>query len=317
MQELVEAQLADKAVLGGDVATFVLVPLVGSFRDCEAGAHVDVHLLGRLVRNYSLIDWDPKGRWVQIGVKREESGRGGSRALHALALGEVIRVSQPRNRFRLEGGGDPVVLVGGGIGVTPLLAMARTLRAERRAFELHYLVRSHDLAAFEKTLEGLDVDGRWHLHCDDRDGPFDFEDLLSRLPVEARYYVCGPEPLVQAVRGVSDRIARGVVTYERFGAGAEAGTALGADADFEVSLGSTGERLEVPAGRSILSVLREAGHDVDYACSEGACGTCVLDVLDGEIDHRDSFLTAEEREAGDCMCICVSRARGPRLVLDL
>lgn len=154
-----------------------------------------------------------------------------------------------------------------------------------------------------------------HLHCDDTDGFADFTGLLAAYPEQAHVYVCGPEAMLHAVLEASEVGGHGTVFFERFAAIKQAPHRP--DRAFQVTVASTGAQYEVPAGVTILKVLRTAGLDVDYGCTEGACGSCITDVLEGEIDHRDSILTDDERDAGDCMCICVSRATGLRLVLDL
>ncbi|WP_083454523.1 PDR/VanB family oxidoreductase [Nostocoides japonicum] len=320
MRDHVKAELVATERLGVDVASFTFAATDGSFVDCEAGAHVDVHLPNGLTRTYSLTDWTPDGRRLSLAVKREPGGRGGSVAMHTLDAGAVLHLSQPRNRFPMRSTDqDEVVLLGGGIGITPLYAMARSLRAAGRPFEIRYLVRTRSAAAFDARLRALDLGGDYRLHCDDEDGILDLPALLGEHGADAHYYVCGPEVMLAAALAASERLHRGTIFFERFAAApadldrSESPT----DEDFVVALASSGRELLVPAGTSILQVLREAGHDVDYACSEGACGTCITDVVEGEIDHRDSILTDEEREAGDCLCICVSRARCPRLVLDL
>jgi ferredoxin len=192
--------------------------------------------------------------------------------------------------------------------------MARALAAGNRAFTVHYLVRSRALAAFGPGLEALGLGDRYRLHCDDVDGRVDVRALVANAADDAHFYVCGPEAVLDAVREACRELGRGTVSFERFAA--TSAVRQGPEESFQVVLDSTGEHLEVPADKSILQVLREAGRDVAYSCSEGVCGSCITDVLQGDIDHRDSILTEDEQLAGDCMCICVSRARG-RLVLDL
>lgn len=199
--------------------------------------------------------------------------------------------------------------------MTPLYAMAKTLKGLGRDFEMHYFVRSREQAAFHPHLRDLDLAERYRLHCDDVDGLPDFWRILEQRPADTHYYVCGPEVMLNAVQKASDEQGRGTVAFERFAA--LSGLSAGEDQPFEIVLDSTGETIDVPADKTILQVLRGAGHDVDYSCGEGTCGTCVLDVLEGDIDHRDSILDDEERAAGDCLCICVSRAAGTRLVLGL
>jgi vanillate O-demethylase ferredoxin subunit len=317
MRDVINARVTSKEVLSSDTSSFVMTPLKRSFANCVAGAHVDVLLPDDLIRNYSLIDWAPQGDWVKIGVKREEPGRGGSQAMHRLEVGDAVSVTQPRNNFPLQAHDGPMVLVGGGIGITPLLAMAKTLIASERPFELFYLVRTRALAAFDRVISEIAMPDQYYLHCDDRHGLFDFRSLVGRKPAETTYYVCGPEVMLEAVQRACEEVDRGSVVFERFAANSAVVADHAADTAFDVTLQLSQERIHVPGDMSILKALRNAGHDVDYACSEGTCGTCILDVLGGEIDHRDSFLTDEERQAGDCMCICVSRAKGKAIVLDL
>jgi vanillate O-demethylase ferredoxin subunit len=319
MPATVQARLVGRVPLSSDVCTLTF-EAPGPFGGLEPGAHVDLHLPGDLIRSYSLVDWDDSGRRMTVAVKEEPQGRGGSLAAHRLAVGDVVELGGPRNNFPLRPSAllpseQPVVLLAGGIGVTPLYAMATALTSAGRPFELHYHVRSRDLAAFDGLLRALELGERYRLHCDDEDGFPDFWQLLADRPADTAYYVCGPELMLNAVLKAADELRRGVVHFERFAA-APPGEDV-ADEAFEIVLDRSGEVLTVPADRSILEVLRSTGRDVEYSCGEGTCGSCVLDVLDGDIDHRDGILTEEERAAGDCLCICVSRAAGPTLVLDL
>lgn len=315
MADLMSARLVESTPLSEDITRFTLEAVETPFPDCAAGAHIDVRLPNGLIRNYSLTDWDSDGRRVSVAVKLEPAGRGGSAAMHALEVGCLLEVSQPRNTFALRTDDEPIVLIGGGIGITPLYAMARSLREAGRPYELHYLVRTRQLAAFDERIRSLALGDAYQLHCDDSDGLPEFQSLLKAHPADTHYYVCGPEVMLNAVQSACEDLRRGTIFFERFAAAPQVDD--GPQESFNVALRSTGEELEVPADRSILEVLRSAGHDVDYACSEGACGTCITDVLEGEIEHRDSILTDEERADGGCMCICVSRARCNRLVLDL
>lgn len=310
------AGLLRREQLSDDVCLLTFAAESGRFRGCEPGAHVSVHLGPDLVRSYSLTHWTPDGAELTVAVKAERDGRGGSLAMHRLVPGAIVELSGPRNNFPVATPeATPIVLLAGGIGVTPLYAIARSLTAAGRGFELHYLTRSASEAAFDRLLGDLGLAERYLPHHDDTDGLLDLVALLGRQPAETHYYVCGPEPMLAAVQEASSTLGRGVVHFERF-------TAVEIDSaapqtGFVVALASTGEEHQIPEDRSILQVLRDAGHDIDYACSEGTCGTCITDVLEGEIDHRDSILTPEEQAEGDCMCLCVSRACSARLVLDL
>ena len=309
------ARLTRREQLSAAIAVFTFESLEAPFTGLEAGAHVELRLGPDLVRSYSLVDWDTAGRWVQVAVQAEPRGRGGSLAVHRLQPGDELTLTDTRNNFPLATSERPVVLIGGGIGVTPIYAMARALARLGRHFEVYYFVRTEDLAAFHGHLLELGLGERYLLHRDDVDGLPDFTALLRERPPDTVYQVCGPEAMLEAVQVASRNLGRGIVTFERFGPARPAVT--DDDHPFDVVIASTGQELPVPVGRSILSVLRQAGHDIDYSCAEGTCGTCIIDVLDGEIEHRDVVLDDDEKAAGDCLCVCVSRARGPRLVLDL
>lgn len=315
MRPVVRAFLTEAIALSGEVTAFTFEAVDGAFEQLEPGSHVDVHLGADLIRSYSLTDWGESGRTISVAVKVESDGRGGSLAMHRLGIGDEVEIAGPRNNFPLRPTDAPAVLLGGGIGITPLYAMARALMEQGRAVEVHYFVRSAAVAAFDRRLSELGLGKRYLLHCDDTSGLPNFRDLIRTRSTETEYYVCGPEIMLQAVLEASRDVARGTVIFERFNPVDR--EQVGPDRAFEIVLDSTGETFVVPADQSILQVLREAGKDVDYSCSEGTCGSCILDVLKGEIDHRDSILTDEEKDAGDCLCICVSRARGPQLVLDL
>ena len=315
MRDLLSARLTDSVALSEDVTRFTFEGVDASIPGCAAGSHIDVHLPNGMIRNYSLCDWASDGSRVSIGVKLEPFGRGGSAAMHELEVGSIVQISPPRNTFPLRTGEAPIVLLGGGIGITPLYAMARVLQAAGTTFDVHYMVRTRALAAFDGPLRALGLSDAYQLHCDDTDGRPEFQSLLKAHPSHTRYYVCGPEVMLNAVQRASEDLGRGSIFFERFAAAPRVDD--GPQESFHVAVRSTGEEFEVPAEKSILEVLRDAGHDIDYACSEGACGTCITDVLEGDIEHRDSILTDEERTEGNCMCICVSRARCARLVLDL
>lgn len=168
------------------------------------------HLPGGLVRNYSLVDWAHDGSRVSVAVKLDPAGRGGSAAMHALTAGTRLDIASPRNNFPIrpgeDGGPGRRVLVAGGIGITPLYAMARHLQSSGQPFDLHYLVRSRPMAAFDHALRDLGLNGSHHLHCDDTDGFADFTGLLAAYPEQAHVYVCGPESMLHAVLEASEAV---------------------------------------------------------------------------------------------------------------
>ncbi|MEV0024478.1 PDR/VanB family oxidoreductase [Streptomyces atroolivaceus] len=273
------------------------------------GAHLDVHAGGQ-VRQYSLCG-DPHTPDVyRIGVLNEPASRGGSRFVHTqLRPGQQITVSEPRNHFALEDVGS-YVFVAGGIGITPLLAMAREAARRGAEWRMVYGGRSRASMAFTGELEALGDDVT--LVPQDEHGHIDLDSVLSELPEGALVYSCGPEPLLAAVeqRCPGDRLR-----LERFAAPAVERT--GDDEAFEVECRTSGTTFTVGAGTSVLEAAEGAGLTVDNSCRDGICGSCETRVLEGTPDHRDFLLSEAERAAGTTMMICVSRCASGRLVLDL
>lgn len=281
----------------------------------EPGAHVDLVLGLDSVptRQYSLCG-DPTDHHVwRLGILRDPDGRGGSRHVHErLAQGDTVRVRGPRNNFRLAPS-PRYLFVAGGIGITPILTMIRAADATGADWRLVYGGRRRASMAFLDELAGYG--DRVSIRPQDETGLLDLDNLLGTPEPDTLVYCCGPEPLLAAVEQRCTAWPRGSLRVERFSA--KPLTEPVRTGAFEVVLAQSELTLTVPPDRSILSVVEEAGVGVLSSCAEGTCGTCETPVLDGEPDHRDSVLTDEEREARDCMMICVSRSCSPRLVLDL
>ncbi len=291
-----------------------------------AGAHIRVQVSlpdGKTDwRHYSLINFATARNATNapteyvIAVRKEAEGRGGSRFMHEqLKAGDTLAVEAPKNDFPLHTGPGGTVLVAGGIGVTPLATMAARRRAEEAPVRMHYAGRSRDLMAFLPELQALLGDAL-HVHADAEAGqPLDVDALLDGVPAGDRLYVCGPKVMLDAVLARTQ--ARGWehdrVHFELFTEpAAEAG-----DQPFEVELAQSGQRFIVRADQSILDCLIDNGCDPMFDCKRGECGVCAVPVLEGEIDHRDYVLTAREKAQGNVIQICISRAKGERLVLDL
>ena len=304
-----------------DIFSFELVSSDGqSLPPFTAGAHVDVEVQPGLVRQYSLCNAPGARDRYQIGVLREPQSRGGSVAMaDTIAEGQDIRVSEPRNHFELEPSARMSVLIAGGIGVTPILCMAERLAHAGEPFHMHYAVRSADRAAFKDRIAAAHLSDKVALHVDD--GPaeqrLDLDAILSDPTPGAHLYVCGPGGLIEATLAVAK--AKGWpdsrVHREYFAPMEVAGAAD--PEQFEVKLASSGQTFTVPADKTIVQVLAAAGVDVPVSCEQGVCGTCVTRVLEGQPDHRDFFLTADEQARNDQMTVCCSRAKTPLLVLDL
>lgn len=311
----ITARLIAKTDLSPDIADFRFAAIQGRFTGLEPGAHVDVILPDGVIRQYSLWDWDPQGNWISVAVKCETQGRGGSQAMHALREGVEIGIGGPRNHFALQSQDNHITLIGGGIGATPIVAMARHLASQGADLRVVYLTRSHTDAAMHAAFQALGLGEAYHLHCDDTDGRFDLTTLMKSMPVDGDIYCCGPEPMLNAVLEAGVHLRGGSIHFERFAAAETLEDTP--NESFEIQIASTGQRLAVASEDTILDVLRGAGFPVEFGCSEGLCGACMVDVLDGEIDHRDGVLSPEEQDANGFMCICVSRAKSPVLTLDL
>ncbi|VTU18994.1 PDR/VanB family oxidoreductase [Variovorax sp. RA8] len=285
----------------------------------EAGAHLDLHLPNGLVRSYSLINPAGERNRYVVAVQEDRASRGGSRYVHQqLRVGSTLPISAPRNHFRLHEEAPHSVLVAGGIGVTPLLAMLRRLAVLDRTADFFYCARSRREAAFVGELERL-AGERVHLqwHFDDEAGaPPDLRHWLAGRPAEAHFYGCGPAPMLAAFERACEALGHANVHVERFAAPGIA-PALEEEGAFSIELRRSGRTLEVVPGRSILDTLLDAGVDADHSCKEGVCGACETRVLAGEVEHRDGILTQAERAANKSMMLCVSRCRRGPLVLDL
>lgn len=284
----------------------------------EAGAHLTVPVrlrTGELsTRQYSICSDPAHTKVYEIAVLRDEDGNGGSIAVHEqFALGLRLKCGLPSNHFTLHADSRPAILVAGGIGITPIKAMAHSLQTQARDFQIHYAVRSDTDAAYLVPLRQAFGD-RLTVYTSDRNRRLNPADLLSSSPPDAVFYFCGPNRLIEAVTAAARLQARdeNSLRVEKF----SAHTAL-SDQPVMVELTRSNRRIQVEAGQSILDAVREAGVDALYDCRVGNCGSCAVKVLAGIPDHRDSALSKAEKERAGLMCICVSRARSERLVLDL
>jgi vanillate O-demethylase ferredoxin subunit len=279
----------------------------------EAGSHIDLHLPNHLVRSYSLMNPQGERHRYVLGVGRDKASRGGSEYLHdQLRVGQVLGASQPRNLFKLHETAPVAVLIGGGIGITPLVCMAARLAELGRDWKLYYAVRARDEAAFAQELRVLG--NRVVLHCDDERGDvLDLAGLLSACPPEAHIYCCGPKLMMVSFGKLTSRLASERIHVEHF-------TPLddpAVDGGFLVELAKSGGTIAVSQGSTILETLVKAGLDMPSSCQQGICGVCETRVLAGVPDHRDSILSPAERAANRTMMICCSGSRSEKLVLDI
>jgi vanillate O-demethylase ferredoxin subunit len=285
----------------------------------EAGAHIDLEIKPGLVRQYSLCRPATADGLYQIAVLKDPASRGGSEAVHALTEGDLVRISEPRNAFPLAVGAPLSVFFAGGIGVTPLLCMAHSLHAEGEAFALHYCARAADQAAFIDHLRDSPFADRVHLHFDD--GPaehrLDLMSVLDGLDPTSHLYVCGPPGFMAWVIDTAESAGWPTAQVHREYFKAEAPAAEAGDGAFTVELASSGKVIQVAADQTLIAALHAAGVDIPVSCEAGVCGTCLIGVTEGVPDHRDIYLTEAEKDAGDQMLPCCSRAKSARLILAL
>ena len=287
------------------------------FTPFRAGAHVDVLGPTGVLRQYSLASDPHDPSALVIAVKLEPESRGSSAALHRVAVGDRLEIGEPRNLIGIVDGADRHLLVAGGVGVTPLLAMAYDLDRRGEDFHLHYVARSRESAAFVRLLESdVAFTDRvsFHFGIPRDEHPGLFASILTPLSRDSHVYTCGPDGFMSTVaEAAGPVVGEDHVHIEHFTA-IEVDTT--GDTPFTVEL-DTGEVFEVPADRSVLEVLEENGVEVFKSCTEGICGSCVSGVLDGTPDHRDQCLSAADKAANKEMALCVSRALTERLVIEL
>lgn len=315
-------RVARKQTEAQDVCSLELVAQHGELPAFSAGAHIDMVLpgpQGELIRQYSLCNAPGETHRYQIAVLREPQSRGGSDRVHdGLAVGDILRISVPRNHFQLAPHAAHSLLLAGGIGITPLLAMAEQLSRQGAPFTLHHATRNPARTPFLDRIAAAPYAQRVIHHHSEGDNAqrLDIAATLTHAEAGSHLYVCGPQRFIDAVLATArghgwseDRLH-----CEYFSA---APIDTSGDGTFELEIASTGQVITVPPGKTALHALHDAGLDIASSCEEGVCGTCLTGVKSGTPDHRDHYLTTEEQQANDQFMPCCSRARSARLVLDL
>lgn len=305
-----------RRITATDICEVDLRAVTGALPTAQPGGHVDVQLGNGLTRQYSLVNAPGEQDRYVIGVKREPASRGGSAWIHdELRVGDTLTISEPHHQFVLRRDSLRTLLIAGGIGITPLLAMAQALHANGLTFELHYFAQATEHVAFGDRLDRLGDAVRLHLGRTPAQTAADLDDLLAGPGGGDHVYACGPGPMLDAVRATAARHGwpDPTVHFEYF---ANA-SAIDTGGSFEIELARSGITATVPAGVSVLDVLAANGVALASSCRQGACGTCAVTVLDGTPLHQDVYLNATERAANQRMMTCVSRAEGARLVLDV
>ena len=317
-EPLLTVIVAAKIAEAEDIAAFELTGPGGELPAFSAGAHIDVEVAPGLLRQYSLCNNPRERSRYVIGVLKEPASRGGSTGMHALTPGASIKISAPRNHFALEPTATRSVLLAGGIGVTPLLCMAEHLSDIGADFELHYCSRSPSRAGFGARIAASPYAKRVHFHFDDGAAAqkLDIDAALGSPAPGVHLYVCGPSGFIEFVlkAAAAKGFADANVHREYFSAGT---APLPEGSAFQVKISSSGKVIDIPAERSVLETLRDAGIELSASCEQGVCGSCLTGVLEGTPDHRDLFLTDDERLKGNQFTPCCSRSKSPMLVLDL
>ena len=284
-----------------------------------AGSHVDVYLPGDIVRQYSLCN-DPveTDRYV-LGVLSDPNSRGGSRAMHeAVMEGCTLEISVPKNHFELSPNAQQHVLFAGGIGITPILSMVQFLARNSQPFKMHYCTRSKATTAFAQALSVPSLAPHVTHYFDDViDAPkLELETELKAVHPGTHIYVCGPKGFMDWVLGTARSYGwpENQLHYEFFAAEAPDLSDAGS---FNVRIASSGQIIHIPKDKTVVQALAECGIDIETSCEQGICGTCLTGVKEGRPDHKDLFLTQEERDLNDQFTPCCSRSLSPFLLLDL
>lgn len=297
------------------IKRFILEPRDQSLCTWEAGAHLRVTVSDGSTRAYSLLRLPGLSvEQIALGVLLEAKSTGGSKFMHALNPGDMVKVSEPTNQFPLGDHAEHAVLIAGGIGVTPILSMAADLAAADRSFEMHYAGRTEGALSFVPELKAICGDAL-HIHYDDQPCAMNIKTILENAHTGSHIYFCGPSGMIDAVKRTSKELGWSDerIHFELFATDADESE----NTAFEVEVSATGQIIHVPADKSIIEALEEAGLDPLYDCQRGDCGICQCDVIEGIPDHRDVILSDAEKASNTVMQICVSRSKSPKLVLDL
>lgn len=312
----IRVEVARKWQAADGIAGFELRPIKGLLPTFQPGAHVDVHMPNGLIRQYSITNGPGESDSYVIGVKLERDSKGGSTCMHdTVRQGDVLAISEPRNNFPLRRDAVKTIFVAGGIGITPLLAMAQALQNQNLVHELHYFAQNEAQMAFPEKTGVLGEALKPHLGLSPEQTGAQLREILAGYRPGTHLYLCGPGPMLEAARSIAAELGwpDTAVHFEYF----KNTNVIDDSSTFEVALARSCMTLKVPAGRTILDVMREAGIDMPSSCEQGACGTCLATVIEGEPDHQDVYLNDAERKSGTKIMTCVSRAKSARLVLDL
>jgi phthalate 4,5-dioxygenase reductase subunit len=280
----------------------------------SAGAHIAIQAPNGLLRKYSLCNDPAERNRYLVAIKREANGRGGScNLIDNTKAGDELMVAPPVNDFGLPPRAQDFLFIAGGIGITPIMAMIREVLRQGKRFRLFYCSRSPEMTAFLDELSAPEFKNQVTIHYDQGDPArsLDLKPVLAERKNREHLYCCGPRPLMEAVRNMTDHWSSTAVHFEAF---SEAETHKPTDKPFKLRLARSGEVLDVPTTKTILEILRDRGLEVPSSCETGTCGTCRTKLIAGEADHRDLVLAEHER--ADTVMICVSRAKSDEITID-
>ena len=306
-------QVSTRRSLTADIEEFTLtLPDGSSLPEAEPGANVTITTPSGANRRYSVVHPGKDLSAYTVAIKLEPNSRGGSESMHNQAtVGSLLDVSLPENEFPL-GNNPQVLLIAGGIGITPIYSMAQELSNKGRQFRAIYCAREASQAAYLDEMKQLCGEKLTvHFSHGNPSERFDFWDLLA-TPTAEHIYCCGPEAIMEEIMAVTGHWPDGRIHLEKF---KPIEVVRDDDKPFTVVLAKSGKSIKIPADRTILEAMRDQNLPVSSSCENGTCGTCKCGYTDGEVDHRDLVLMDEEK--GDSIMLCVSRAKGDHLVLDL
>lgn len=315
-QDLLTVTIAARSDIDGRIAVLDLMPETEQrLPKFTAGAHIDVHIKDDLIRQYSLCNIPAEFNGYRLAVMEEPASRGGSRTIfQEFKVGQTITISAPRNHFELQLPAEKILLLAAGIGVTPLYAMAQAMKPKGQDFELHYCLKAPGTGAFETEIKSQFGDqAHFHYSRVAESGRLDLPELLKNQSQQTHIYLCGPAGFLEWACDCAK--AAGFpseqVHFEYF----NAEVALTGNA-FEVYCSESDLTVQVGTTDTIARALKAAGVKVDVSCEEGVCGTCIMEVLEGKPDHRDHFLSDEEKADNDQIAVCCSRAKSAKLILE-
>ena len=306
----------EKVRLSDNIIKLKLTSIKKQLPTFHAGAHIDVKLQNGLIRQYSLTNGPTETDHYSIAIKIEKNGEGGSQIISkSVSVGDVIAISSPHNNFPLLRNSTHTIFIAGGIGVTPLLSMAKVLQSMRLSYEFHYFTQSNNQFAFQKDFQNFNDFTTTYKDLTKDQTLSEIKSILNKPRASNRIYVCGPGSMIQSTIEIGINLGWNEenIRYEYF----KNDNKIDLSSTFKIELARSAISIEVPSGKSILEILRENGINLLSSCEQGACGTCKVKVLEGKINHQDVFLSSAEKARGDVMLTCVSRAKSKRLILDI